>query len=432
MKRRVAALLTVVMMATSLISTSMTAMAAELWTAKEPAQFKKGDEEEIKILGGKGKVLWARVEPEGVVKIDKTENNIVKIRCLNVGKTVMTVFSQSLDENDVMIDYKGSINITVTDETGIAPETLGVAATELPPAYRVEVGKSTVGQYHKTITTEPTVDPAGILTAVKKQVSVTNNANNNSTNGNNADALKALGISNANYYQLEYTGLTPGRATVTYFYTDDGDSSSTNKKATVLVEVLAAGTMADSAASATANVSLDVGGTSTLSKKYHLIKDVSSSSPSIVKTSLTGSTGTANITFEGLKAGTSTVSFKYQEKSGDPMRESKITFTVRGDDKKASTTSDISSGIYLTPRKTNVSGKSVGKSYFTNLRINGEKIASDDKEGRKELLWISTAPSVASIDTQTGEFTIKGKGTTKIVCISKDGKMMDTVSITVK
>lgn len=413
-----------IMLAVMLVGTIMTpttANAAELWTAKDPAVFQKGDTETITVTGSRGAVQWASTDPQGVVKVQKIEGNIITIECLNVGKTVMTVFSQARNESNELVEYRGSINITITDESGVSVDTLGISSSEMAANYRVEVGKSTTGAHHKTITTEPVANPSGIVTAVKKPITV---------NNSQSSTLQALGISNSNYYQVEYTGMAPGRTTVTYSYTDDEDD--TVKKASVIVEVVPAGSLSEQASSATTNVSLKAGSSSKLSQNYYSIKDIKSSSPSIVSATPSGPAGNMNLDISAHKEGMSVITFKYQESSTSGYKESKVLFSVRAASSQTKTTSDIESGIYLTPRKANVPAQNVGKSYFTNLRINGKKIESNDTSKRNDLLWISTAASVATVNAATGEFTIKGKGTTKIVCLSKDGAMMDSVTVTVK
>lgn len=419
-KRRVAGLFLAFAMLATLFGTAFTASAAELWEAKTPAAVKKGDTEKIQVLG-KGAVQWVRAEPEGVVRVVGRTQNEVEVEGLNVGKTVLTVQSLGKNDNGEIIEYKGTINITVTDETGIVSDGLGIASTGQAANFRVEVGKSIVGPVHKTISVGPTVAPAGIVTATKKGVTAAT-----------ADAatLKALGVTSSSYYQVEYTGVTPGRATVTYTYTDEGDS--TVKNGSVTVEVLAAGTLAEQVNNASTEVSLALGSKSTLDKDYRLIKDVLSSSPTVVKATLTGETGKMNIDINALKEGSSTLSFKYQETEGGALKEETIRFIVRSSTDTTTTSSDVASGIFMTPRKSSVPAANIGKSYFNVLRVNDVKIETSDTASRSKLLWISTAPSVASINAATGEFEIKGKGTTKIVCISKDGTMMDTVSVTVK
>lgn len=415
MKRKLAGLLAVVMSIT-LLAFSGVAL-AETWNSAETFTIKKGEKENIRIPGTYGVVNWATVSPGGVVRVEKAGADGIDIEAVNPGITTMTINSTSYDENGSVLFHTGTMKIQVTDADGnVIGTEEGVHSTTPAVNYRVEVGKTVTGATHSTISGTPTVSPAGIVTATSNRV-------NTSVDSTTA---AALGISSTNGYAMTFTGVSPGTATVTYIYRDSGDTA--DQKATLTIQVVAAGSLAESSA-LKQNITLAMGSTSKLSQNYYYIGDVKSSSPSVVTGEATGTAGGMNVNIKALSAGTSNITFNYKlNNASEVMKAATITVTVRAQDSTTSSVADTSSGIYLTPRKSNAT---VGKSYRANVRINGD-LQDKDADSWDDLVWISTNTGVATIDHSTGWFKIVGKGTTKIVCISKDGTMMDAVTVTGK
>lgn len=413
MKRKLAGLMAVVM-AFAILAFGSTAL-AETWTSKETFTIKKGKTENIRIPGAYGTVNWAKVDPAGVVRIESASEAGIDIEAIRPGSTTMTISSMTVEEG-ITKWHTGTMTITVTDADGNLLGTgLGVHDLNKTANYRVEVGKTITPVTHNSITGTPTVSQSGILTATVQNV----------VTGTDAQVAAITGITSAGAKSLQLTGVSPGTVTVSYYYQDQGDT--TDQKANILVDVVPAGSLSDATAK-TQNVSLTKGSTSNLASNYYEIKSVQSSSESIVQASITGSAGSMNLELKALKAGTSNITFTYKpDSAGDVLKQSTMVVTVR-EGAGVSSLADEDSGIYLTPRK---SSAKVGKTYRANAKLNGKEM-DKDAEAWNEFVWISTNTSVATIEADTGWFTIVGKGTTKIVCISKDGSMMDTVTVTGK
>lgn len=415
MKRKLAGLLALVM-SVSIMAFSGTAL-AEDWKSKETFTIKKGEEENIRIPGLYGSVNWAKVEPAGVVIIKSAGIDGIDVEAVRPGMTTMSISSTSTDENGKVLFHTGTMNITVSDADGnVLGTTMGAHDMNKAVNYRVEVGKTISAATHSSISGTPTVSPSNILTVKVESVQTAANAQVASITGGTSSSGKAL----------SFTGVSPGLATVVYSYQDAEHTS--NQRASITVEVVAAGSMSDGTAAKTQNITLTKGSKSKLAQNYYDITSVTSSSDSVVKATRTGSAGGMNIELDALKAGTSTIIFNYKtNNASEVLKQSTIVVTVR-EDSNVSSLADTESGIYLTPRKSNAKA---GKSYRTNLTVNGKEM-DKDAEVWDDYVWISTNTSVATIDSQTGWFKTAGKGTTKIVCISKDGTMMDAVTVTVK
>lgn len=414
MKRKLAGLLAVIMSVT-ILAFGGTAL-AEDWKSKETFTLKKGEEENIRIPGLYGSVNWAKVEPAGVVMVKSAGTDGIDIEAIRPGMTTMTISSTSYDENGSVLFHNGTMNITVTDSDGNLLGTgMGVHDLNKTANYRVEVGKTISAATHSSISGTPTVTPTGLLTVSVQRVQASTDA----------QVASITGISSTGAQALSFTGVAPGTATVTYTYRDAEHNS--DQRATITVDVVAAGSISESSAK-TQNISLTRGSKSKLAQNYYEINAVKSSSESVVKATRTGAVGGMNLELEALSAGTSTITFTYKSNNaGEVLKQSNIVVTVR-EGAGVSSLADEDSGIHLTPRKSNAS---VGKSYRANAKLNGKEM-DKDADNWNEFVWISTNTSVATIDAQTGWFKIMGKGTTKIVCISKDGTMMDSVTVTGK
>lgn len=406
-----------------------------------PLVMIKGEErtevkDRIKVGKDYGTISACKSSDNAVVRVGMANRDGVQLYANQAGTATLTITSYTEDTDGSMFWHTVTMTVKVVTETENTAS-LGVSS-DIVLEYNGKYTEKSQGYYQIT-------------------------------RMSSSDSMIATGeiVTDGDLqYPMVKAGAKKGEATVTFFYRIAGQSGD-NNKIEIKVAVIAPGdkaakpvstnnsnasgnystpsssvTPSVSATEITDNAltaSVPAGEVTRMTDSFYAVSNVKSNNTSVATAASSGSQGAMGLNITGVAAGTAVVTFDTKESADASAVSRSVTVTVTAAASNTATrgssttdpasTSTTSTGIYLSTRSYKTT---VGKTLYAPVKIDGTKIdRTKDTAAWAKLRWVSSDPKVLTVDSQTGKVKTVGKGTAKLVCVDKDGKSCDAMTITV-
>lgn len=207
------------------------------------------------------------------------------------------------------------------------------------------------------------------------------------------------------------TALSVGSTSLSYSYQRDGNLYNVTVPVTVT---------SGTGTNPTSNtISLAVGQNYT--QNYTTVGISSNSNPSAATAKIESVSGGQQAVITGVSAGSTTITLVYTSASGSGSVT--LTVNVAGGSGNTGVNSETS-GIYF--KSASVSIPTAKKYRISGIKLNGVTAKAAD------LLWISTDTTIVAVGSTTGIFQGKKSGSAKMIAVDKDGKYVNSITVTVK
>jgi hypothetical protein len=273
-----------------------------------------------------------------------------------------------------------------------------------------------------------------LTVAANGGTTTTNATYDNVTNMGSSNSGMATATYDSSSKKITVKGVSIGTATISFTYTESG----VVKNGTLTITITSAGAVGS-------GQPLAVGGIYNGSQHYEII-DATSSNTGVVTVAVDRTTtGAHKYTVTGVSTGNADVIVKYRDAAGGAETSKTEKFTVGT---PGATTPSTAPSVVAAETVKVASSKIPGNTeekgiYFAKTRFDiemgksntiGSKIIKLDGKTIKPsvLRWVAENPEIISVNMQSGAFKGLKAGESKLFAVDINGKYLNSVTITVK